>query len=603
MNLSTRRRLALGLILCLLAVFAVRLVYVQIIIGPDLSAQARAERTRVYSIPAERGKILDKSGKVMATSVKRYHIGINQETINTFEIPAGGLLRGEKGQEEPIKDENGEIITGYGPAAAAKLLAPIIGEDAALLGGRMVPRPGAEAKTFIYLKKFVTPEVWRQVRDLGIPGVEPEEVFQRIYPNGSVAGNIIGFTQEGAGGIAGLEQTQDEKLRGTDGKGEVEIGRFGQIIPTGTESVVPAINGQNVHTTISIDLQNLAQQEADQVVTQFGAQWAAIAVEEVGTGNIIALADSGTVDPSQPAKVPEEQRGSRAVTNTYEPGSTAKLVTFASALDTGAISPLTPFTVPYEITMPNGQAFIDSHEHPTMGLTAAGVLAQSSNTGTVQIGDMVKDSTRYEHLRALGFGEKTGIELPGESAGILAKPQDWDGRQRYTIMFGQGMASTILQNTSEVSTIANGGVHIKPRLIDRWEAADGTITKQTRPDPVQAIKPETSQILLRMMEGVVSDDGTAPNAVISGYRVGGKTGTTQILDSKGTMVGAVASFTGVLPIDKPKAVISVVAYKPTASIFGTDVAVPGFKVVATATMRHLGVSPSDGSPNLYKLTQ
>lgn len=568
--------------------FAGRLAVVQIIDGPEMAAQARAERSRIYPIKALRGKILDATGKEMATSVKRYNIGVNQKKINTFTL-----------YDEKKKDSAGKpLVLGTGPAAAAQLLAPILKQDPAVLGGKMV---ADDLSTFVYIARFVEPDTWRKIKALGIPGIEPEEVFKRVYPNKNIGGNIVGFTDIAGTGLAGLELSQEDKLRGVDGKGQVEIGRTGRIIPVADQSVVDAEPGWDVHTSIHIDLQGYCQEQIDKTTADTGARWSAAMVQEVKTGRVLALCDSHTVDSSLPGEVPAEDRGSRAVSVTYEPGSTVKLSTFATALDAGVITPTTPFTVPYEITMPNGQSFVDSSRHATMRYTAAGVLAQSSNVGTVQIGDMVKDSARYQHLVKLGFGHTTGIELPSESAGLLDKWNDWDGRQRYTTMFGQGMAGTLLQTTGQVQAIANGGKLISPRIIDYWVKPDGTKVPQERPKAQQVMKPETAKILMKMMQGVVSEGGTSPNAALDGYLVAGKSGTSQIISARGVQEGTVGSFIGVIPADRPEVVISVVVYRPTSNIFGTVVAMPAFKSIATATMRELGVSPSNAQPDIYPL--
>lgn len=591
----------MGSIIAVLFIFAVRLVVVQLVEGPGLANAAQQQRSRTHLIHAQRGDILDASGRQMATSVKRYNIGVNQIKINTyFQAKTDG--KDSKGKPKIVYDEYGrEEVAAYGPAAAAKKLAPLLEMDPAELGGKLTAKPGEDPSTFVYIAKEVTPDVWRKIAALGIPGIEPEEITKRIYPNGNVAGNIVGFTNVDGTGLAGLELSQDSKLAGMDGKSSTEIGRRGQTIPVQDNYLKDAIPGQTVKTTVMLDLQNTCQKVVEKSRAKFGAQAVMAEVQEVGTGKILALCETDTVDPSQPTKTPEENRGSKAVSTVYEPGSTLKVHTMGAVLEAGKVEPTTPFTVPAEITMSNGQTFKDSVKHGTITLTAAGIIAQSSNVGIVQVGDLIKDSDRYRKLQQVGFGKPTGIELPGESAGLLAKPDRWDGRQRYTAMFGQGVAATILQVTNAVATVANGGVEVQPHLIESWTKADGSVEKKTVDAGQRVYTKDTSRKLLNMMQGVVSEKGGAPNAQIDGYPVAGKTGTTQIIQANGQQTGTIGSFTGVFPADNPRVVVTVVVHRPTASIYGSVVAVPAFKEIAEATIRELGIPPTDAQPQLYPI--
>lgn len=594
-----RKNLLAGFIILALAVFAVRLVVVQLVEGPALAQAAQEQRSRSYVIKAQRGDIVDASGKPLATSVKRYNIGVNQVKINTYFEP---VMTSKDGKQVAERDEYGrEKVKAFGPAAAAKKLAPLLKADPAELGGKLVAAPDKEASTFVYIAKEVTPEVWREIQKLGIPGIEPEEITKRIYPNGNVAGNIVGFTNIDGVGLAGLELSQDSKLAGVDGKSLTEIGRKGQTIPVEDNYKKEAIPGQSIQTTIRLDLQNTCQQVVENTKAQMGAQVVLAEVQEVGTGKVFALCETNTVNPAEPSKSKDSDRGSKAVSTVYEPGSTLKVHTMATALEAGKLEPTSAFTVPSQITMSNGQTFRDSTPHGTQGLTAAGIIAQSSNVGIVQVGDLVKDSERYDKLRQVGFGKPTGIELPGESSGLLANYQDWDGRQRYTIMFGQGIAATIVQVTNGIATIANGGVSTQPHLIESWTKPDGTVEKKPVDAGKRVYTKETSREILTMMEGVISEKGGAPNAKIEGYPIAGKTGTTQIIAANGQQTGNIGSFTGVLPADNPRVVITVVVYRPTSSIYGSVVAVPAFKDIANATIRELGIPPTNEVPQLYPI--
>ncbi|MEE6274053.1 penicillin-binding protein 2 [Georgenia sp. MJ206] len=576
-GLARRQNLVLVAVLAVMMVFGGRLVYVQAVEGPQLAEEALDKRLSYSTLQAPRGDILDANGEILATSVQRYNVGVNQRMIRDF-----------------TTEVDGEQKTGA--VAAAALLAPLLGRDAAELGAQMVGD-----STFVYLAKGLTPDQWREVRALGIPGIEPEATTERIYPNGNTAGNVVGFVGRDGEGLAGLELAFEDELEGVEGSSVVEIGLHGQRIPAGQRSMTPSQAGQTIHTTIDRDIQFRAQQVIDESTATYGAAWGAVVVQEIATGRIIALADSGAVDPNNYQATAPEARGSRAVQAAYEPGSTGKVPTFASALETGVVEPTTVFTTPDRFTTPSGQTFSDADPHATEDMTVAGILATSSNTGTVQIGDLMSDEERYDYLRAFGFGQATGIGLPGETAGILAPPESWDGRQRYTTMFGQGMAVNLIQNTAVAATIGNAGVRLTPRLVDGFTDAEGQFVPSTAEEGTQVVSPETAAEMLTMMEGVVAREGTGILGAVDGYRAAGKTGTAQVPDANGNLNQTVVNFIGVAPADSPRIAVGVVLYHPSNQRPSSIIAAPVFKDVAAFALRHLGVPPSGTEPELYPL--
>lgn len=573
-----RHTVALALVLALLVVFGVRLVFVQAIAGPALAQAAQETRLRTSVINAPRGEILDSEGVVLATSILTVDVIVDQRQIKDFTYKPDGAEHAE-----------------YGAVAAARLMAPLLDRDERELGAELVGTRG-----YRILAKGVTPEIWQRIKAFGINGVTAEHRSDRAYPAGNTAGNIVGFVGREGNGLAGLELTLNDVLTGTDGERTVEIGSAGQVIPTGQQSRTEAIPGTDVHLTIMRDLQWTAQQSVDATVERYGAQWAAAAVIEVSTGRILALADSGAVDPNDPGASPEDARGSRAVQNVYEPGSTGKVATIASAIEEGLITPTTLFTVPYQYRTENGQVITDHSPHPTERLTTTGILADSSNTGTVQIGQLMTGQTRYDYLRRFGLGERTGLGLPGESAGILHPPEAQDGRMRYTMMFGQGLAVNLVQNTGILATLGNGGVHVAPRLVDGFTEAGGRYRAVATGEQTQVVSQETALRMIRMMESVV-EDGTGKRAAINGYRVAGKTGTAETADGAGGLSATVASFVGVAPAEAPRIAVGVVVYKPTSGFFGGTIAAPIFHDVAGFALQRLGVAPSTTEAEPYPL--
>lgn len=579
-----RRNIVAVIFLSVFLVFAGRLVQVQALMGPRLAEEALNSRLRTYTVQAPRGNIVDVNGEVLATSVQRYNVGVNQRKVATFRHVA-------------VDDDGVKVVLGTGAEEAADLLAPLLGRDPAELGAEMVGD-----STFVYLAKGLTPSQWRDIRALGIPGIEPESVTERVYPNGSTAGNILGFVKrEGSDliGNAGIEYVFDQDLHGINGQETVEIGNGGQVIPTGTQEVTEGEAGDTIRLTIDRDVQHVAQQAVDEAAARYGAPWAGIAVMEVGTGRLVVLADSGSVDPGNVTATPERSRGARSVSAPYEPGSTGKLLTVAAAIDEGVVDPLTTFTVPEQMTI-DGQAFRDHDPgHPTQEMTVAGILATSSNVGTVLVGNLMEDSHRYQYMRDFGFGTRTGIELPGESPGLMSEPDVWDGRTRMTTMFGQGYAVTLAQNVAMVATLGNGGVYVPPTLVAAIEHADGSVTVPEAPEGHRAVSEETSETMISMMEGVVQEGGTATRAAIDGYRVAGKTGTAQTADGSGRLNAVVANFVGLVPADAPRFAVAVAIYKPSTGFYGGIIAAPVFKSVAEFALHDAGVTPSTGDPTMY----
>ncbi|WP_372594428.1 peptidoglycan D,D-transpeptidase FtsI family protein, partial [Actinotalea sp.] len=311
---STHRRPAwvLAGVLAILTVFVGRLVYVQGLDGSGLAETALALRTTTVELPGDRGEILDADGVVMATTVERYNIVANQVQVAEW-----------KGSDSA--------------AQAAALLGPLLGMTAEELGADLLGERG-----FVYLAKGVAPDVYEEVMALGISGISGERTTERVYPSGTTAGNIIGFTGTDGYGLAGVEQTYEDVLAGTPGEETYERGARGQRIPAGDDSMVPAIPGRDVQLTIDRDVQFIAQQAIDEQVSTTGAQWGTVEVYDVQTGEILALADSGTIDPNNPS----DGDPARAAASVYEPGSTAKVITMAAILEQGIATPTSTYSVP-----------------------------------------------------------------------------------------------------------------------------------------------------------------------------------------------------------------------------------------------------------------
>lgn len=554
---------------------------IQAIDPTGLADQARKGRTATSVLVAERGAILDSSGAPLATTVERYTVSGSPDAVRYY-------------------TRDGDEV---GADGAAEDLAPLLGVAESELRKRLsdLGDNPDKPKQYTVLAKEITPEVWREVKALKIPGIHREVTLRRNYPSGALAGNVIGFlgTGDNSPAMAGLERVFDETLRGVDGEAQYERGAQGQQIPTAFKAERKSQPGKDIHTTLHRDIQWYAQDQIKQAVTEFEAEWGTIVVQNPKTGALLALAEYPTVDPNDPSGSDAEDRGSRALSNVIEPGSTAKVITAAMALEEGVTDPTGQFTIPYKYTTSNGQRFKDAHKHKDQKLTFAGVMADSSNTGTVMVAEQVDKQTRYDYLTRFGFGQPTGLGFPGESKGILAHPDDWDGRQQYAVMFGQGVSVNALQATSVFSTIANDGVRAPTHWVVHDDDTKGAVNDSAT-ESTQVVSADTAQAVRRMLESVVVE-GTGTAAAIEGYRVAGKTGTAQVLEG-GSTVGYTSSFIGMAPADNPELVVSVIVQKPTTAHYGGTVAGPAFRSVMQYALHTLRVPPSTDDPDLYPVT-
>jgi len=564
---EVRQRWLVGIAAVVVLIFLVRLFHVQLIEGPSLAATAQASRTATAVTPAHRGDITDANGVVLATSVDRYTVVGDPVAIEDF-----------RGASRGVED---------GALGIAQLLAPILDEPKNELAAKLV----GESR-YRVLAKNVVPEVQRAISDLEIRAyVRTDLTSRRTYPSGTVAGSLVGFVDAEQSGRGGIEAAYDVLLSGTAGTDTYERSLDGLRIPAAGQESVPAVPGNNVQLTLVHDIQWKAQDAIDEAKRSTGAEYGIAIVQDTRTGEIVALADSGATNPND-RSTSAVAGGSRAVKDVFDPGSTGKVITMAAALEGGYWKPNSRFTVPYRYTTPNGQTFRDSHEHPVQRLTLTGVLAQSSNTGTVQVGEKIPLQERQDYLKKFGFGEPTGLGLPGESSGIMPPDDvaDWDGRTQYAVLFGQGLSVNAMQATSVFSTVANGGVRMTPTLFKGTTTPDGETTPAEREPGRRVISEKTADTVLEMMEAVTEDGGTGTNAVVPGYRVAGKTGTAQMPTGSGWTY--MASFIGVAPADDPRYTVAVFLKSPHSSIFGGDVAAPVFSDVMGFTLQKMDVPPS-----------
>jgi cell division protein FtsI (penicillin-binding protein 3) len=558
------------------SLFAAQLVRLQALDSSTMASAALKGRLSVVVVPAMRGDITSSNGVSLATSVERRNVTADQTAVPQYRKKVNGVRQT------------------VGVAGAAADLAPILGKSEAELTATLTG-----TRQFVYVAKNTTPLKWRTIQALGIPGVFSEATSARSYPTSTAAASLVGWV--GGDGVAGggLELLFTKQLEGKPGESTYERGRDGRVIPTGEQQITPAVPGRDVRLTIDSNLQWFAQNAIAQKVNETQALSGTVVVMKVKTGELAAVASYPTFDPNNIAKA-NGNLTNLAFTEAFEPGSIAKVMTAAAALQEGVATPGTSVVVPNRLPR-GGESFRDSHEHGIERLTFAGVIAQSSNLGTIMVGEKVPPATLEKYFRTFGVGQASGIGFPGETPGIFARSKDWSISQRYTVMYGQGLAVNAIQSAGVFQTIANGGLRVPPTLVAGTGNADGTFTQTPPTRPVRVISQPVASTLSQMLEFVVGDGGTARQAEVPGYRVAGKTGTADRVGDNGRYSGKTASFIGFAPADKPEFVVAVILQNPIRGYFGGVTAGPVFKDVMTYALQQFRIPPTGAPPPVMKL--
>jgi cell division protein FtsI (penicillin-binding protein 3) len=555
--------LVTGLVLTL---FAGRLVELQAVRGETLASAAMDQRLRTQAIPAVRGAVLDSNGEALAVTMEARNLTADQTLVTD-------------------------------PAAVAAQLGPILGADPAVLTARLTGD-----RRFIYVAKGLTPETWDRISALRLPGIFSEPTSRRVYPAGDLAANVVGFVGSEGEGLGGIEYAYQKQLAGQDGTQTYERGPGGKVIPTGANSVTEAQGGVTVQLTIDRDIQYVAQQAIAAKVREAHADSGTVVVMDPQSGRILALAVAPTFDPNKVASATESNRGNRALTNVFEPGSTSKLMTLSAVVNEGAANPYSTFTVPGGLSR-GGKVFHDHNAHGTIGLTLAGIMAKSSNIGTILAAERIGGKKLYRYLKKFGIGEPTGLNFPGESSGYVPPHSEWSATSFPTIAFGQGLSVNAVQSASVFATIANDGVRVQPSLVAEVLHPDGTTEVPPAPKTTRVVSAATAKQVRAMLETVVGDGGTAPMAEIPGYRVGGKTGTAQAYNPTCKCYsGVIASFIGMAPADAPRLVVAVSVFNPRAGRFGGELGGPVFKRVMTYALQARQIPPTGTKPPRLPLT-
>jgi cell division protein FtsI (penicillin-binding protein 3) len=561
------RMMLVGFAVCLWAVIVlVRLVQLQVLNRAGYERQAARQSERTIVLDPRRGAILDRAGHPLAVSV-------DAESI--YAVP------------QEISD----------PAGTAEALARALGLDAA--GRRDVLAQLQKSRGFVWVRRKVDPVVARAVRDLQLEGIGFLTENRRYYPKRDLASQVLGYVGVDNTGMSGIEYAFDGQIRGRAAKVAIQIDARRRAVGHAEK---PSTEGRTVVLTLDESIQHSAERELDKALLETGAVAGVIVVMDPATGEVLAVANRPAFNPNRFAAYPSSRWKNRAVADAYEPGSIFKIFTAAAALQEGVVDP--------DETIDCGGGFIEIagtriNDHRVFDqLTFRDVIAKSSDIGVIRVAQRLGRESFNRYMRAFGFGLPTGVELPGESSGLLRPTARWSALSLASLSFGQEIGVTAIQITAAVAAVANGGYLMKPFVVRSLEDAAGRVVKSYKPVAVRRVlEPRTVEVLTDLLKGVVRD-GTGEKAALPGYTVAGKTGTAQKIDDSGrySMSDHIASFVGFVPASRPALVILVSLDTPRGALnHGGDVAAPVFARVAEDALRHLAV-PSEDPDRVLRAT-
>lgn len=609
-SFGTSRRVAvvITVVIVVVGLLIGRLAWVQLVWGPNLHNKAELQRSRVYTEPARRGEIADRDGRPMAYTMQARSLTVSPTLLRKElgeladqQMAAEGLNSAARDQqrdqrvEQQLEDmANGipEKIKGATNAAQDQVKS----ED--------ILKKLKEDSTYEVLVRNVDPDVAAEIAS-EYHGVAADHQDIRQYPNGAVGENVIGKVSMDGQGQFGFEAWADSTLGGINGRKTEDVSVNGQVIPGTLRDQVPAVDGANVDLTLDLDLQTYVQQQLEQAKRNSGAQDASAVVLDAKTAEVLAMANSDTIDPNSEVQKQLEQGrtfDNTSVSHPFEPGSVAKVITAAATIEEGLTTPDEVHQVPGSIEM-SGVRVNDAWQHGTVNFTTTGIFGKSSNVGTLELAQRLGEKKFADYLQRFGVGQSTGIELPNESQGLYPAPEQWGGGTFANLPIGQGMSWTTLQMASIYQTLANGGERVEPRIIKSITSPNGQQQPLDKPKTTQVVSAKTARTVVDMFRAVLQHDptgvqsGTAGNAGLAGYQLSGKTGTAQKVDPK---TGAYSqnqfwiTFAGIAPADDPRYVIAIMLDEPHRGVHGEggQSAAPLFTDIASWLLDRDNVPPS-----------
>ncbi|MER7277355.1 penicillin-binding protein 2 [Dactylosporangium sp. NPDC000244] len=568
-----RLRLATVLALVLFAAIGVRLVQLQLTDASAYAAEGLKDRLVRAVLPASRGAILDRNGKILVHSVETRYVAVDPMAVK---------------DPEALADKLFTILDKYG----------VLRSD---LVRKMTPHKAADGRTnvrFEYLVHQIEPADGDRIEGLHVGALKVDRDERREIPGYDLASNIIGFTSKpDLNGQMGIEKQYDSVLRGVDGLHVYEHGEgdLDKPLPYGYEELKPARPGSNVELTIDQDLQFSVQSALAERMEPLKADFATAVVLDARTMEVMAMASYPSFAAADPGRSDPNLLKDQCTATVFDPGSIHKAIVMGAALQEGIITPGTAVTVNSKVK--KGDTTYTDHPPQRDGtqMTIPGILALSSNVGTIAVADQLGKDKLYEYQQKFGLGQRTGVGLPNESPGQLLPPNQWTGSSPGSIPIGNGVATTALQMAAVYGTIANDGLYVQPTLVKKIIGPDGTVTKPPAQQTRRVLDPKVAQELRVMLEGVTTlDDATGKQAAIPGYRIAGKTGTSKLPQNGGYAPGDVVSFIGMAPAEAPRYVIAVNAHVPGGA--GGSVAAPAFKEMMALTLSTFGVTPTGTEP-------
>ena len=549
----------------LFSVFSFRLIYLQMIKHDEYAGLAAEKHVYKQSIYAERGAIVDRNNEVLAHNIPGETIVADATHVNDA-------------------DKLAPLLAEHLKLPVSELREKLSGTRRYIVLKRQVPQPHAV-------------ELREKLKAQSLRGIYFERDATRIYPNGSMLSHVIGFTDFDHKGIQGIEASMEQYLHGQDGYRYIEHNRAGQEIVLYRGQERAPRDGYKVQLTVDLNLQHIVEQEIDAAVREFRPEKATIILMRPHTGEILAMANRPHFDLNERSEAKPEQMKNRAIIDMVEPGSTFKIVTAAAALNEKKVRPDTYIHCENGVWNYGGRPLHDHHGYGSMSVQD--IMIKSSNIGVAKLAISLGEGKFYEYIRRFGFGERTGIELPGEISGIVRAPQSWSKISITRIPMGHEVAVTPLQMTAGMAVIANGGKLVTPRIVRSITNAEGETVSEFTPTVVrQVISPQTAQQISEALQGVVSEKGTAKAAAVAGFTVAGKTGTAQKVDPKGgyTPGKYVVSFSGYMPAERPEIVGLVMlddAKTGSELNYGGTVAAPIFARIAEKAARYLDLQPQE----------
>ena len=553
---STNDRIVgiLAVSLALLSVLWIRCFWLQVVQAKSLGALARAQYTSIRSLQAQRGAIYDRTGRPLALSVPVPSVFANPRQVSD-------------------------------PAVTAARLAHLVNRNAAAVRQRLEKNKG-----FVWVARQVDPDLAPQLGAFRGEGIGVIEEPKRFYPHGKLACHLLGFVDIDQQGLEGIEWSLNGALRGQPGWRSTLRDARGHLLVGSWTSEADPINGYDVVLTVDSVVQQAAEEALAWGVDEYHAKGGSIIVMEPHTGAILAMANWPIYDPNEPSNAPAESRRNRAITDIMEPGSVFKTVTASALLEEGLVTPEEQFFCENGKYHTVGRHILDDHTPHGM-LSFHDVIAYSSNIGTAKAAQRLKPDVLYRYIRAFGYGQKTGIDMPGEVSGIVAPPAKWSKLSPFIIPIGQEVGVTPLQMAVMMAVIANGGQRVQPYLVERIQTTDGALVRAHASDtPARILRPETAALVQSMLSSVVTS-GTGRLANVQGLTVAGKTGTAQKLEPNGRYSHSrfVASFVGFGPVPDSQFVMAVNIDEPRPAYFGGVVAAPIFKRVVEHVASYLNL--------------